>query len=218
MLTQTVKASAVTHLTDARYFAAWEVNYLGFDLSPDGVSSLELHAFREWIEGPKIVGELDAGLPARIEAGLLSTQTLVDLKLDAVQVDAIFQPENVSEYLQPLGIPVFLEIPVEGYLTAEDLNDTIEQYAAVVTTIIFNFNKGGITWADLQEGHPLGLSELRQLSQQHNIFLEIEGASPSDVMKDWPELSGFSVRGGSEEKVGYKDFDDLDLFFEDIEG
>ena len=32
MLKTKVKASSITNLTDARYFAAWGVNWLGFDL------------------------------------------------------------------------------------------------------------------------------------------------------------------------------------------
>ena len=61
MLTTTVKASSISNLTDARYFAAWHVDWLGFDLTPDGLTILplpEVKEIKDWIEGPKIVGEL----------------------------------------------------------------------------------------------------------------------------------------------------------------
>lgn len=217
MLTQTVKASAVTHLTDARYFAAWEVDFLGFNLGMDGVSAHELLAFQEWIIGPKNVGELDAGLPARIEAGLFAPERLKELPLDALQVDGIFEPVNIEQYLKPLGLPIFLELTVEGYATISDLQELIQAHGSLVDKIILNFNKGGIRWQDLQQASPFSLEELVKLTETHSIFIEIEGALPTEIKNSLPKLSGFSVRGGSEEKVGYKDFDELDDFFEDIE-
>ncbi|PHI20669.1 hypothetical protein CEQ90_06360 [Lewinellaceae bacterium SD302] len=218
MLKATVKASAVTHLTDARYFAAWEVDWLGFDLSPgSGISVHELNAFREWITGPGIVGELDAGLPARIEAGSLSPQTLESLQLDAVQVDSVFGPDQATSILGPLGIPIFVELPVEGYSSLDDHIATLQSYESIATHFVLNFTKGGITWQDLAEGHPFSLEDLKSISESRSVYLEIEGRLPTAIKADYPELAGFSVRGGSEEKVGFKDFDELDTFFEDLE-
>lgn len=218
MLNANVKAAAVTHLTDARYFAAWEVEWLGFNLSPqDGVSAHELHAFREWIIGPRVVGEFDAGLPARIQAGSLKMETIKELKLDAVQVDRIFGPENIEEFLSPLGVDVFVEITVEGYASFEDLQEILTTYKQQANHFVLNFVKGGITWQDLQTGAPFSLDELASLTAGYSIYLEIEGALPTSIQSKMPELKGFSVRGGSEEKVGFKDFDELDEFFEDLE-
>ena len=50
---------SITNLTDARYFSAWEVEWLGFNLSQgeeNAISPLQVAAMREWVEGPKIVG------------------------------------------------------------------------------------------------------------------------------------------------------------------
>jgi len=60
MLNRQVKASAISNLTDARYFAAWHVDWLGFkfeEQESDAISPHEVMAIQEWIEGPKIVGE-----------------------------------------------------------------------------------------------------------------------------------------------------------------
>ena len=35
MLKKRVKAGSVTHLTDARYFAAWDVEFIGFCFDPE---------------------------------------------------------------------------------------------------------------------------------------------------------------------------------------
>jgi len=58
-----IKASSITNLTDARYFAAMLVDYLGFqlDLSHDErINSEEFHGIKAWVEGPKIVAQVAA--------------------------------------------------------------------------------------------------------------------------------------------------------------
>ncbi len=50
----------ITHLTDARFFAALEADYLSFNLddnSTGGISSPEFFALIDWIEGPKVLLE-----------------------------------------------------------------------------------------------------------------------------------------------------------------
>ena len=56
-----IKASWITNLTDARYFAAMLVDYLGFqlDLSHDDRISPEVfHGIKAWVEGPQIVAQV----------------------------------------------------------------------------------------------------------------------------------------------------------------
>jgi phosphoribosylanthranilate isomerase len=62
MLKTKVKASSITNLTDARYFAAWEVEWLGFNLeagSEDYIEPKNMNAIKEWVDGVKIVGEFN---------------------------------------------------------------------------------------------------------------------------------------------------------------
>lgn len=216
MLDQFVKASAVTHLTDARYFSAWEVGYIGFDLGPEGVSGVELAAMVEWIQGPELIGELDAGWPIRLENGMVTVEELSSLNLDGFQIEAIFDVEK-AKLLKALGKPLFLECTVEGYADLSSIQDTLTAYKGLADQVILNFKKGGVEWQDLLTGQPFAIADLVQLMNEYPIWLEIDGALPSEIAKVLPEVKGFSVRGGSEEKVGFKDFDDLADFFEDVE-
>lgn len=55
-----VKAGAISNLTDARFFAAFEVAMLGFCFDPQNenyISPQEAQAIKAWISGPKIVAE-----------------------------------------------------------------------------------------------------------------------------------------------------------------
>ena len=46
-------ANGVTNLTDARYFAAMGVDWIGFDMGTDSPLSIEhVIAFSDWVEGP----------------------------------------------------------------------------------------------------------------------------------------------------------------------
>lgn len=217
MLAQPVKASSVTHLTDARYFSAWEVDYIGFDFGPQGISATELAAMVEWIQGPQLIAELDAGWPMRLELDANTTDDLATLTVDGFQVDSIFGPENVLQYLKHLQRPIFLEVVVEGYADLTTIEDTLEEYRELVDHVVLNFKKGGIQWQDLKAGQPFSIEALSTLAASNNIWLEIDGALPKVMATTLPQLKGFSVRGGSEEKVGLKDFDDLADFFEDLE-
>ena len=73
MLKTKIKANSITNLTDARYFAAWEVEWLGFNLNPgESIALQQVPAIKDWVDGVKIVGELSQ--PSPEEAKLLVTR------------------------------------------------------------------------------------------------------------------------------------------------
>jgi len=83
MLKLSVKASQITNLTDARYFAAREVEWLGFNLdtgSENAIPPQQISAIKEWVEGPKIVVEFGLQSPDEIK------QAVDYFDLDAIQV------------------------------------------------------------------------------------------------------------------------------------
>lgn len=217
MLKATVKAGSVTHLTDARYFAAWEVDYLGFDLSPAGISALEFTALREWIAGPQLIGEIellvDGQLPEGIEALHLDGIQFSEL-VDFADIALLTETATLKSQSFPL---IFQEYVVQGYQTSEDVEYFLRERAHLVSNFILNFNKGGINWQDLEEGTPFDVTTLAGICSRYPVLIEIEGALPTAMQAQLPHLKGFSLRGGEEEKVGFKDFDGLGDFFEDLE-
>ena len=61
MLKIKVKASSIANLTDARYFAARGVEWLGFPLGGggDGLDLATVKAMSEWVDGVVFVGEFN---------------------------------------------------------------------------------------------------------------------------------------------------------------
>lgn len=213
MLSTKVKASAITHLTDARYFAAWETEWLGFMLSPGSEASVELQlvaALREWVDGVKICGEFSLASLSEIEAAIDV------LGLETIQLGMLTPLEN----LQALRgkVEIIQEIVVEAYLTAEELSEMMEERKEAVDYFLLQFNKGGLTWPDIQEDTPFGVEQLAQWAKQYPLLIDLplSGTTPTQFLNQVP-VKGFSVVGAEEEKVGVKSFDELDEFFEDLE-
>ena len=60
-------ALGVRNLTDARYFAAMNVDWIGFDMSVDSPLTMEhILAFSEWVEGPRLLLDVRGRTPDEI--------------------------------------------------------------------------------------------------------------------------------------------------------
>src|SRR5688500_15300958 len=73
----------IHHLTDARYFAAMEVDWISLELSNDSISFSKWHAMRDWISGLKFAAELkepDESLVAK---------TIIDARPDGIISDSL---------------------------------------------------------------------------------------------------------------------------------
>ena len=213
MLATKVLASGVTHLTDARYFAAWEVAYLAFPVGEgpgERISWDYVAALREWVEGPAIVAELPPAADPALWLPLLGAHSFTTVLL----------PSPLAPAAAPLlaaGLEVIARVPVEGYQSAEDVAERLTALPEGALALL-DFAAGGITYNDLAAGYPFGTDALESLLRKRDCLLEM--AVPADVVKTFVETSavhGLAVRGSSEEKVGYKSFDDLDDLFEALE-
>lgn len=211
MLRTKVKASSVTNLTDARYFAAWETEWLGFNLNTGSEYYIQpntMKAIKEWVDSVKVVGEFDLQEAEEILAAADM------LELDAVQVGT-FSSQETLQALYEQEVPVIKEVVVQdtgefGAITAQ-----LQAQEVWVSHFLFDFQKNGITWPDLLED---GLPELKDIAQTYPILVAMDvSAEQLETMLEELPINGISVRGGAEEKVGYKSFDELDDLFEAIE-
>jgi hypothetical protein len=48
----------ISHLTDARYFAAMGVDWMSMELNGDPASFMRWHSFKDWVEGVKLAAEI----------------------------------------------------------------------------------------------------------------------------------------------------------------
>lgn len=88
----------ITHLTDARYFAAMGVDWITMILGEEPSSFMHWHALREWVEGPKLIAELATS------DEMLLAKTIIDAKPDGL----------LLQDPKPLEIPASITLFVES--------------------------------------------------------------------------------------------------------
>ncbi len=212
MLKTKIKASNISNLTDARYYAAWYVDWLGFDLraSVENTLSLaEVKAIKEWIEGPVIVGEIDL-------LDFEKAKEIINfLELEAIQV-GMYTPIAQLQSLQDYTI--IKEVVVEPGMKVSDLEAHLAEYFDVVSYFLLDFDKNGIDWQQIKEGISFSVEFLQAICERQEILLSIHH-QPTEIEEILERIQpyGLSVKGGIEEKVGFKSFDEVDEIFEILE-
>ncbi len=213
MLRTKVKASSITNLTDARYFAAWEVEWMGFSLDPASESYIppsNVKAIGEWIDGPKLTGEFNLQSADEI-------RTATDmLQLDVIQVGMFTSAATLIDLQSP--VPVIKEIVVQPGNSNAQLREQFEEFAALAQIFLLDFGKNGIDWEQLQQQKELSVGFIRELSEQYPylLSLDFEEETLDEVLNTLNPL-GLSFTGSEEEKVGFKSFEDIDDLFEILE-
>ena len=185
-----IKASEINNLTDARYFAALGVEWVGFKLdlsSDDRVEPALFHGIRSWIEGPKIVAEIG--------------KTPIDLFSQVYELDSfdLFQSSDPIENRNH-----FLTFKANSL---DDLN-------GLKPSSIYVLDLTAISEAQLFAS----ISELKDLNERLNLIWP----APKDntnlkALIEQVKPYGIEVKGGLEEKTGFKSFDELDEFFDLIQ-
>ena len=136
------------------------------------------------------------------------------LELDGVQL-GMFTSLDTLQSLHNNEVPILLEVVVEEAGKLEDAAARFEGLAPYVEAFILNFDKNGIGWENLR-GAPM--EQLQELCRHYPVILSLDFhadtlAEALDILQPY----GISVRGGEEEKVGFKSFDELDELFEALE-
>jgi phosphoribosylanthranilate isomerase len=197
-----IKASSITNLTDARYFAAKEVDFLGFNLEEGTEGYLDpmyMRAIREWVQGPKIVGEFDRSSTAVVR------EAAAFFGLDAVQVT---RTESLSD-LDGLEVILYLS----GTNSPDMLAPLLHEAAPMVAYFLLDFSTPNLSSALLGEQ----AEGWKNLFARYPVLLDVN--LPAETL---PQLlstlhpAGFALRGGSEERVGIKSFEEVDDVFEHI--
>ena len=213
MLKTKVKASSITNLTDARYFAAWEVEWLGFNFDQNAENAIlpqSMKAIREWVDGVKIVGEFSNPTEADI------LEAIDFLKLDAVQCTPFTTAVMLADL--SISIPIIQEIIVEPSQSASEIKENMASYQGLVQYYLLDFEKNGIHFDAILKGNFWSLNDLSELCETFPVLISIDGSAEQlNQMLEKVQPAGLNFVGGEEEKTGFKSFDQLDEIFESLE-
>ena len=209
MLKLKIKASHITNLTDARYFAAKEVEWLSFNFTEktdNYIEPMRARAMFDWVEVPHIVGEFD-GFDA--EAVNFYAE---NWGVKAVEVGATTEVFDLkSDY-------ILKKIVVNTATTAKILRGQLAPFTNIVAAFELDFEDNKVSFSDLKNGrHPLSINDLLGLFEDFKIVLNID--FPLVELEDILALNpfGLSLKGGEEERVGVKSYDELDDIFDKLE-
>lgn len=207
-----IKATSINNLTDARYFAAWNIEWLGFALElghSNYTRPQDVKEIKDWLVGPKIVGEF----------GMSQDQTEIEASIELLNLDAVqlsmYAQDQIAQRLT--GITIFKEWVLEDLSALSEFANKCQVLADDVDYFHLDLEKNGIRWEDLQMNND-ALEQLQMLCQEYAILISIN--CPAQNLKtflDTVHPYGISFQGGEEEKVGIKSFDDLDDIFETLE-
>ncbi len=208
-----IKASEIGNLTDARYFSAWGVDWLGFSLdseNPAYIGPTQISAMREWLSGPGIVAEMGPFSDAD-----LLLQAVEILKPDALQIGQFTALEALKTLDGSLTI-IKEQIPDSLDLLA-DLEFEWREWAGTADFFLLNLEKNGFSWSELKKDSEK-LGQLKNLCANFSVMLStvFDATELSEIIETLKPY-GISVKGGEEEKVGMKSYDELDAFFETLE-
>lgn len=192
MLKTKVKISKVNNLTDARYFAAMGVDYLGFCCNSGTemyCTPSKIKEITEWVSGPQFVLEFDGWQHESDIINMLSTGIG-----HAVHFGAF------ATYAATFEVPVFKDFILENL----DESDFVG--------VDFPVIRSEKSYHQLTGKEK---SKIKDLAAQKRIFLDIQFKA-KDLWEVLQNLSvyGLILRGGDEEKIGVKSFEELDEIFE----
>ena len=180
-------ATDISNLTDARYFAAWGVDMMCYNIDPDTEGSLSIPQFKEiteWVEGP----------------------------MTGIKISGLAIPESLSD--EGIGIK---NVIISPFIDKSDLPTTIENVYRICTLdegwqdddkLVLTLSKAVDQLSEAEVG------AIKTISTDKEVYLDgIFKASDLENIESFGVM-GIILKGGDEEKVGYKSFDELDEVLE----
>ena len=197
-----VYISDVDNLSDARYAAGMGVDLIGFKLDPADEHALNPEKFKEvseWISGVKRVGEFRDSTPGEVKK-----------LLDQFDIDyLLISDESQLHEFSQLDKPLILQIIVDKE-TENNLASTLHYCSGSVDYFLLESEK-----ADFDEKEE---EFIRTFSSQFPIILGYGvNKENADTIVSNLNLKGISLKGSSETRPGYKDFDEMADILEELE-
>jgi phosphoribosylanthranilate isomerase len=196
-----VKVARISNLSDARYCAGMGVQYLGFSMDSDAehyVDQNTLKTIKEWIVGPKIVGEF-----SNLDTTEYDISTLGE-ELDCIEIS---DPDSIGA-AGKTGLPVIFRLEIETVETVREIEQLLINLKDSVQFFIL----------DGSPGSKINNTDILSLASLYKIMIGFEMDHQSiHAWIDETDIFGISLKGGTEIKPGFKDYDELADILEEIQ-
>ena len=180
-------ATDIANLTDARYFAAWGVDMMCYNIEAETEGSLtpaKLKEIVDWVEGP-VTGIKMAGLA--VPATINDVEFALENAIVSPFIEKADLPDNITNVYR---ICTLDDIPQDDDKLILTLDTPVAQLSSVQS------------------------DKIKSIASSKIVFLDgIFTSSDLDTITALG-VEGIILKGGEEEKVGYKSFDELDDLLE----
>jgi len=194
MLPIPIIAMQVNHLTDARYFAAWLLDWMSFPMDgPEAIRPQMAMQMAEWVEGPRMAARYEMTPLEDIQ------QQFETLPAQGLVLSGEHYLSQLA--LRPLDIPFFLELPIH---TSREIIQQIDHFKPLGIILFSNESEALI-------------DRLKNWQACDCPVYVHAGSKNREMLWTYIEqglVQGWAVRGAGEEKVGYKSFDAQDEIYE----
>jgi len=202
VINKKIKGSHITNLTDARYFAAWGAEWLGFcvdTLSNNYMLPEKIIEIKDWIDGCKIT--LEFGIQDFNEINALVEK----IKPQAIEIPI----QSYHKDFESLDTEIILRIDSIDSISSILINPNIY--------FLIAFSELQLTWDKIKVNTEL-LNLLKSLAVQVNLIVDLDFSKNNikEIVEKIP-FYAINLKGGEEEKVGLKSFDELDEILEVLE-
>ncbi len=198
----------VNNLSDARFAAGWEVDFLGFCLNNEDarkVSTEDVLEIVNWIEGPAMVAEFGYQDPATINA-----------LINKLGFDWVLLPGDYAEDPGALHGKIFRKLTFHTCDKSDPAWQNMERHAGTTEFFILEPapENQSIDWIQ----KPENATFLKTIFSQYPVFASFPFAE-SNVKSGLQQLNpaGMYIHGGDEVTPGYRDFDELIDLLEALE-
>lgn len=183
-------ATDIANLTDARYFAAWGVEGMAYTIDPhskDGLSPIRLKEIVDWVEGPSTMIKIEG-----LEVPEYLNEIKEKIEIQNIIAGPFIDDANLSDFEKVYRICT--------------LEDGWQEYNYLILSFPF----------DIKNISNLQIEKTKKITAGKEVFLDANFTSADlETIKDLG-FSGIILKGGEEEKVGFKSYDELDEILETI--
>lgn len=200
-------ARKIENLTDARYFAAWNIDYLSFEIphadGPSSISMADITEIKNWLSGPSYIGEYAMGFSwEEIE------RHNEQLDLDHICIDQFFDFDQIPSTIES---PIFIQCHIDDKEQATTFLEKASAFAFPFHLILSSSVASFDSYKDV-------IAQINQLNTNKKNWLDFPiTSSDAEKLDSTHHELGICFRGGMEEKVGVKSFDQLDEIFDILE-
>lgn len=196
-----LKFGEITNLSDARFAAGSQANFLGFNLNPESENYIEQDDLKEilgWLEGVGLVGEFGRQDYEEIR------DAIQQYKLDYVQLNETDHYFSLSK----LKAQIIQNLDLSTFRDREELEYFIEDSYQNITYYMFSIYEDAELEAFLNDSN--FKKRIKDFTDDLNVILNFPFNAENiiDLTKEFKPFA-INIYAGGEERPGYKDFDEL---------